>query len=49
MTSRVLELVECPDPECTLPAEVVDRVKVCGRDTLATVCVDGHRFCGVPG
>lgn len=45
----MLEVVACA--ECALPAEVVDRVDVTSTDgpveTLATVCVAGHRICGV--
>lgn len=51
MTARVLELVECPDPGCTLPAEVVDRFTVDSTagplERLATVCPARHQFCGV--
>jgi hypothetical protein len=46
----VLTLVPCPEPGCTMPAEVLDSVTVTddrGRavETIATCCVARHRLC----
>lgn len=53
MSSGVLDLVTCPDPECLSPAEVLDRSTVDGTagpvEWLVTLCLRGHRFAGVPG
>lgn len=47
MSSGVLDLVTCPDPE------VLDRSTVDGTagpvEWLVTLCLRGHRFAGVPG
>jgi hypothetical protein len=51
MDASVLDLVPCPEPGCTLPAEVVERFAVdstCGPvSCLATRCLSGHQHRGV--